>query len=183
MSIRRRSVFRRSSGIALIDLIMAIAIIAIAVTGMVAAISLSVQHSADPLVEKQALAIAEALLEEVEMMPFMDCMAGQKFDTASGSCIAATKSRGSMTDPFDNVLDYNNFTLASGGADLGNGLVTVPDGYSATVSVAADAESGQGGAYLPAADAVRITVTVSYPGGGSLVLEGYRAKYAPQLTS
>jgi MSHA pilin protein MshD len=184
MSIASR--LSRKRGIALVDLIMFIVIVGIALAGMVAAINLGTRNSADPLIEKQALAIAEALLEEVELMPFTKCTAGQSLNTTTdpATCVAnTTKERGSSTNPLDNVLDYNGIpALTSSSSDLG-GVVTVPSGYSATVAVATDTAVGAGTSTVPAADMAHITVTVNYPGGGSLVLEGYRSRYAPDENS
>jgi MSHA pilin protein MshD len=79
-------------------------------------------------------------------------------------------------------LDYNGFNLSAGDSDLGNGFVTVPAGYAASVTVTPDNGFGTGGSTLPQSDVVRITVTVTYQ-GGSVVLDGYRTKYAPTVTS
>jgi MSHA pilin protein MshD len=150
-----------------------------------AALNLATQHSADPLPRKQALAIAEALLEEVALMPFTDCDP-DSYEPVAKTCTQGEtmgpetgEARGSLTTPFDNVNDYNNFNLAGGGSDIG-GMVTVPAGYSATVAVAQDAAFGPAGSPLPAADALRIAVTVAYNNGNdSLTLAGYRTRYEP----
>jgi MSHA pilin protein MshD len=64
---------QRARGSSLVELIMFIVIIGIAVAGVLGAMSLSTRASADPLIQKQALAIAEAYLEEVLAMPFTYC--------------------------------------------------------------------------------------------------------------
>ncbi|MDH4285372.1 MAG: prepilin-type N-terminal cleavage/methylation domain-containing protein, partial [Gallionellaceae bacterium] len=60
-------------GISLIELIMFIVIVGIALAGVLLVMNKVTASSADPLVRKQALAIAESLLEEVELMPFTFC--------------------------------------------------------------------------------------------------------------
>lgn len=179
---------RHITGLSLIELVIFIVIVSVAVVGILAALNLAAQHSADPLPRKQALAIAEALLEEVALMPFTDCDP-DFYDPVAKTCApGGTETmgpetgevRGSLTTPFDNVNDYNNFSLAGGGSDIG-GMVSVPAGYSAAVAVAQDAAFGPAGSPLPAADALRITVTVTYNNGSdSLTLAGYRTRYEPK---
>jgi len=179
---------RPQSGISLIEVIVFIVIVSVGVAGLMSVLNSSVLHGADPMLRKQALAVAEALLEEVESMPFTDCDPNG-YDPVAGTCTLAEgmgpepgEVRGSLATPFDNVNDYNNFNLPGGGTDIG-GSVVVPAGYSAKVSVTQDAAFGATGAFLPAADALRISVTVSYNGGGdSITLEGYRTRYAPNDT-
>ena len=64
---------RRDRGLSLIELILFIVIVSVSVVGVLAALDRTARASAEPLVIKQALAIAEALLEEVELMPFTFC--------------------------------------------------------------------------------------------------------------
>ena len=63
----------RQKGMTLIELIIFMVIVGVAMAGIISAINFNVRHSADPVVKKQALAIAEALLEEVELMPNFIC--------------------------------------------------------------------------------------------------------------
>jgi MSHA pilin protein MshD len=175
----------RQSGISLIEVILFIVIVSVGVIGLMSVLNSSLLRSADPMLRKQALAVAEALLEEVEAMPFTDCDP-DFFDPSTGICtlveamgIEAGEVRGALATPFDNVNDYNGFTLVGGGTDIG-GVVAVPAGYNATVAVAHDAAFGAAGAFLPAADVLRISVTVTYNGGNdTITLAGYRTRYAP----
>lgn len=174
---------RCQSGISLIEVIVFIVVVSMGVVGLMSVLSSSMKHSADPMLRKQALAVAEAVLEEVELMPFTDCDP-DNYDPVTTTCTLAESMgpeagevRGSTATPFDNVNDYNGFTLAAGGTDIG-GSVVVPPGYSATVTVAQDASFGASGAFLPAADVLRISVKVDY-GPDSITLEGYRTRYAP----
>ncbi len=63
----------RQHGISLIELIMFIVIVSVALAGILLVMNVTTKGSADPLIHKQALAIAESLLEEVELMPFTYC--------------------------------------------------------------------------------------------------------------
>jgi MSHA pilin protein MshD len=63
---------RQQRGVTLIELILSMVIISIAVTGVLSVMNLTVKHSADPVVEHQAIAIAEAYLEEILLQAYTD---------------------------------------------------------------------------------------------------------------
>ena len=174
------------AGISLIELIMFIVIVGAALAGVMSVLNLTVRHSADPQLRKQALAVAEALLEEAALMPFTDCDP-DGYDAIAATCSLAEamgpeagEARGSLTVPFDNVNDYNGFSLAGGGTDIGgSAAVIVPAGYAAAVTVTAESY-GPAGSTIPATDALRIRVVVTYNNGNdSITLDGYRTRYAP----
>ena len=185
---------RFQHGVTLVELIMFIVIVSVALAGILQVMRMTTANSADPLRRKQALMIAEALLEEVRQAGFTYC------DPTSGNADTAQKSADcllkedfgieagtSALRPFDNVNDYG----AAGGvavASFNDGSGALADalgrrmdvtGYSATVAVIPDAL----GDILPGAgadsEALRIRVTVSYTGDDPVVLDGYRARYAP----
>jgi hypothetical protein len=60
-------------GLSLIELIMFIVIVGAAVAGIIMMISKTTQSSADPVIRKQALSIAEAMLDEIRLQPFTLC--------------------------------------------------------------------------------------------------------------
>jgi len=182
----------RQAGATLIELIMFIVIISAAVTGIMKVMSLTNSHSADAMLRKQSLAIASSLLEEVELMPFTfcdpndvnaasavstaGCTAGLSQDVITGP-IPGTETRGSLSNPFDNVADYSAYQMNAGITDITGTAVTGLGGYSAGVAI-----SRAGTAFLGSADnsaALRITVTVTAPDGNKVVMDGYRARYAP----
>ena len=142
------------------------------------------------------LSIAESLLEEAQLKTFTWCdpddasaATAQSAVVGATGCSATvevlgpetiagiTESRTSNTVPFDNVNDYNGLVLASPIASVTGGAFA-PDGYSASVVVAKDGTLGRADAKVPEAAALRITVTVTH-GNDSLVLVGYRTRYAP----
>src|SRR3954466_16172129 len=63
----------RQRGVSLIELVMFIVIVGIALGGILGVLRFTTHHSADPVRRKQALMIAEALLEEVELAKFSFC--------------------------------------------------------------------------------------------------------------
>ena len=177
----------RQAGISLIELIMFIVIVSIALVGILLVMNQTTAHSADALIRKQSLAVAESLLEEVELMPFTWCDPNDPSAVSAagyGDCsypqnnkqsFPPGEARGSVTNPLDNVVDYNGYSM-SPIVDI-NGTNIGLNGYAANVVV-----TPVGNAYLGTADnnaGLRITVTVTGPGGSQLQLDGYRARYAP----
>lgn len=179
---------QRARGSSLVELIMFIVIIGIAVAGVLGAMSLSTRASADPLIQKQALAIAEAYLEEVLAMPFtycdpddLDAATATSATVGAGGCAAtievigaeAGETRGGGTTPYDNVNDYNS--LATGvPASIDGTAISGLSSYSVSVAVVAESLST-----VAAPASLRVTVTVTGPSSTSVQLDGYRTRYAP----
>src|SRR2546423_6677522 len=86
---------RGQAGISLIDIIAAILVIGIAVAAVVSVFTVTVQHSADPMMRRQAQLIAEAYLEEILLQKFYD-------PDTDNVCPAPEASR----NLYDNVCDY-----------------------------------------------------------------------------
>ncbi|MCK9386955.1 MAG: type II secretion system GspH family protein [Sulfuritalea sp.] len=174
---------RRQRGFTLIELIVFIVIVSVALVGVLTVFNVTTKSSADPMIRKQALAIAEALLEEVMLQPFTVCDPDDA-TADTGTCTSVTEAMGpdtnpngtletraSSTDPFDNVNDYNGLStttnVAGGGAAL----------YTATVSVtAADLHT----ITLASGNALLIRVSVAAP-GETIVVEGYRTRHSPNM--
>src|SRR5437660_12747115 len=119
----------RARGVTLLELIVFIVVVSVAVVGVLTALNLSNSASTDPMIQKQALAIAEALLEEVQLQPFTYCDPDDpQAATAQSAAVGATgcteagsvenlmaaettppygpEDRLSATNPYDNVNDY-----------------------------------------------------------------------------
>ena len=90
----------------------------------------------------------------------------------------AGETRYSNLTPFDNVNDYDGFSMAASTiVDLGGTAVTGLAGYTATVQVQpAGAFNG-----IPAGETLLVTVTVTAPGNQGVSLSGYRTRYAPNF--
>jgi len=187
---------RRPRGATLIELIMFIVVVGAAVTGVLGAISYATRASVDPMIQKQALAIAEAVLEEVQLMPFTYCDPDDPNAAAAISAAGCTGGAGGANDegrlplgaeagetrlsiatPYDNVSDYSGFVMAGGVVDIAGNPVPMPElaAYTATVAVAGQALGG-----IAAGESLLVTVTVTHPSlNPGLVLHGYRVRYAP----
>ena len=156
----------RQRGATLIELVIFIVIISTAVVGILQVMSLTTSHSADPLVRKQALAIAESLLEEIELQDFSKPAGG-----FAGPYTPANRAS------FDCITDYNGFTT-TGIFTPGNVAVPGLGSYSISPAVSVAAiNAGELGAAVPVASAMRITVTVTDPTGQTTQVTGYRTNY------
>ncbi len=136
---------RSQRGVTLIELLLAIMIIAIAFTGLVSISSVALPASAAAQRGAQAAALAGAYLDEISAKPFADP------DGISGEANRAQ---------FDDVFDYDGLDDAP---PRGANGVVLPGltSFRVTVTVANTASFGPTGGEVPAADAAAITVSVS----------------------
>ena len=174
----------RQHGLSLVELVIFMVVVGAALAGVLRVFVQATASSADPLLRRQALAIAESLLEEVQLMPLTFCDpddANVETATSSAGCASQAEALGPeggetrfTTPQFDNVSDYHGYSM-TGVVDITNTAVAGLSGYSASVTVAPSAlgSIGAGG------DVLRISVSVTAPGGISIVLDGYRSRHAP----
>ena len=190
--------WRRERGISLVELIMFILIVSVALVGVLLVMNTVSKGSADPLIRKQSLAIAESLLEEVELMPFTFCDPDDASAVTATSAVGCTTAEGigaeglegRYTPPvgpamsaFDNVSDYHNFPMPVGSiAEITDPTpISLLVKYAAIISIAESGIPSVGGASaIPATEALGITVSVTGPDKIPVVLTGYRTRYAPR---
>lgn len=168
---------------------MFIVIVGVGLAGILTVLNLTAQKSADPQLRKQMLAAAESLLEEVQLKSFTYCDPDDPNATTATGAAGCTGGTGGANDEsrlplgpeagesratFDNVSDYNGATISPLSDISGNTLAGLA-GYSATITVVQQ----QVEASIPLAGSLQIIVTVSAPGGDSMVLASYRLRYAP----
>jgi MSHA pilin protein MshD len=142
---------RSQHGVTLLEMIVAIAIVAIAMTGVLSVFVVATQHSADPMARLQAQIIAEGYLDEILLKKFAN--------TATNHvCTGVTT---------DYVCGYHGFSA------------TPVTGYPVSVSVQHDNAQALGS--LNNGDGtirvMRVDVTVATPNGETITLSGYRANY------
>lgn len=152
-------------GISLIELVLFIVIVSATLAGTLLVMDTTEKGSVNPLIHKQTLAIAEALLEEIELQNFSNPIGG-----FTGAAIQANRAS------FDDILDYNGFTTvgvypADGSATPVTGLTA----YNVSVVVTTPLTAAWGS--VPADQAAQIVVTVTAPNGETLNALGYRIAY------
>jgi MSHA pilin protein MshD len=148
---------RRQTGTTLIELVIAIVIISIAVSAILMALSTNIAQSADPMVRHQAIAIAEAYLEEIALKSFADP------DGVDGE---ATR------DLYDDVDDYNGL-VDNGARNQFDAAIADLSNY--TVSVAVTPSSALPS--IASTDLYLITVTITHSANISFSISAYRANF------
>lgn len=191
---------RRQSGLTLIELIVFVVIVSVALVGVLTVFNVTTRSSADPMVRKQMLAVAEAILEEVQLQPFTFCSpddanaaTATSATTGAGGCATTVQGVGAggaaRIANTDNVGDYASVTLNP--VTTVDGTYSLAD-YTAAITVTPEnlgpaASQISSSACASATDCttlkvLRITVTVSHAGADNISVEGYRTRHSPNFT-
>lgn len=163
-----RSIRPRQHGLTLIELIIFMVIISVGITGILSVMNLTSKNSVDPMVRKQALSVAEAVMDEVLAKDFANPSGG--FTESSSTC--------ANRNLYDDVADYNCFKTSSAnrikGTDtLGATSLAGLAAYAASI----DIDSTTAALGLSGGSQV-ISIKVSVTGNGqNIVLTGYRSNY------
>ena len=147
---------RRQAGTTLIELVISIVIVSIAISAVLMVMSMTVGYSADPMIRYQAVAIAEAYLEEISLKAFAD---------PGGGDGEASRDLYDDVDDYHGLVDVgarNQFDAALPG--LGNYTVSVTVTQSALPSIAAS-------------DNYLINVTITHAANINFTLSAYRPNY------
>lgn len=162
--------FRKSTqhGATLVELIVSIVVISVGLAGVLIVINRNVASSADPMLQQQAVAIAEAYIEEIETKSF-------------------TVGPGVTRAMFDDIFDYHNLanngctsttaacpTLGSCACDQNGSPIAGLQGYVVSVQVTT---AGLHDITQLSGNAASIQVTVAPPQGNAIALSGYRTNY------
>jgi MSHA pilin protein MshD len=145
-------------GVTLVELIISMLIISIALAGVLSVMNFTTGRSADPMIQHQGIAIAEAYIEEILL---------QGYENPDGGYEGSDRSR------FDDVEDYNSLPDMVVRDQNGN-EISVLSSYEVRVEVSPPKDLGPTG---KEAKAKEITVTVKHPAMGEIDLVGYRTEY------
>ena len=136
-------------------MIVAIVIIGLGLAGVLLAFNTVVRSSADPMLQKQLLALAEQSIEEVYLQPYA---------TGAGSISGCDRSNA------DDIFDYHGYDQAP--CDLTGTAISELAAYRVAITVTAGATLN--GVSSP--EHARIVVTVSR-GSEQLSLTTFRTNY------
>ena len=147
-------------------MIIFIVIVSSALAGILSVMNSTVKSSADPIVRKQAIALADSILEEILQKDYCDRSGGPA---------------GTTRDDMRAVTDFNGKTnaLFSGGTAPIPATLLAPAGkYTINIVVASDSATLGSAPNIPAK---KVTVTIS---GGleDISLIGYRTRYGDDVT-
>jgi MSHA pilin protein MshD len=164
-----RKTLHLQQGVSLIEAVLFIVVVSVALVVVLKTFDIANQGSVDPLIRRQALAIAQAMLDEISAKPFGSAATDVTADGyTAGPVNSATRANA------DDIDDYDGYDQ-TGITTLSNAPLTGLENYQVHVDVD-PITSGELGT-VPVADAFRITVTVTAPSGEQFVLAGYRANY------
>ena len=145
----------RQAGVTLVELIVALTLATVVMGSIWSAWTLLSTRSADPLVARQQLAVAQSLLREIELQPL------------PGTAVAAaTPGR----TGYASISDYDGLVM-SGISDIEGQVVPGLQSYGASISVQPQAFNS-----VAASQGWWIQVSVTGPDGRALLLGAWRAR-------
>ena len=164
---------RAQRGLTLIELIIYIVVVLVGLAGVLTVLDTTVRGSADPVVRKQALALAEAMLEEVLAREYQNATGGNNAATPAEGCTPGTSPSCRQNTPADranynDVDDYNTWSQAGNTPATGN-PPAVLSGYTVTVAVTVPA-------VVSGVTLKTVTVTVTR-GAETVTLQGWRGNF------
>lgn len=162
---------KRSRGFTLVEMIIAMVIIGVGLAGVLTAFDTTVRSSADPMIHKQMLAVAEEMMEEILLKPYVD----PEGDAAPVNAVAACGAAGAVRNAFDDVSDYHDYQT-TGICDIDGAAVVGLADYNVAVTVVENAAVATDLTGLPVGAVRTVTVTV-IRGGEAIVLTGWRTNY------
>ena len=147
----------RQAGTTLIELVVAIVIISIAASSVLMALSTSVTYSADPMIRHQAVAIAEAYLEEIALKSFVDP------DGVDGE---------GSRDLYDDVDDYDGLVDNGARNQFGAAIAALSD-YTVSVTVTASSALPS----IASTELYLISVQITHAANVDFTVSAYRANF------
>jgi len=149
---------QRQQGVTLVELIIAITVVAIGVTSILGALGAASSHSADAMVQQQAVSVAQAYLDEI----LQRCVS----DPVVCPPLAGGRANWNTVDAYNGLADI-------GARDqFGNAIAALSSYNVAATVVPSGALGGIGSAAVR-----RVDVTVSRAPNVTVTLSGYRANF------
>ena len=151
----------RHIGFTLIELLVTIVVIGVAAAALMGVFTSTIAGSADPAIQQQATTIAEAYVEEITLRAFDDPQGGES-GTDEGEAGRAD---------YDDVKDYRSLAAGPAADQFG---VPIPAlaAYTVTVTITNTALGS-----VPAADSLRIDVSVDHPAIEPVQVSAFRTNY------
>ena len=148
---------QRQQGVTLIELVIAITVVAIGVTSILGALAASSSHSADAMVQQQAVSVAQAYLDEILQRWVVDPF---------GTPAVGGRANWNTVDAYNGLADV-------GAHDQFGNAIAALSTYNVAVAVVPSGALGG----IGAAAVRRVDVTVSHAPNVTVTLSGYRANF------
>ncbi len=156
---------RKHLGFSLIEMVIAMTVLSIALTGSMMVMNSTLRSSADPMIQHQAVMIAEAYMEEIILQSFID----PDLDPIAGAVCPAAEAR---RDLYDNICDYDALNDVGARDQNGTSIMGL-EAYTIDVDVVTTATLNT----LSGSNQVlRIDVQISHPSLASFSISTYRTK-------
>lgn len=156
----------RQRAFTLIELLVTIVVIALASTALLGVYSTMVRGSADPVIQQQAITVAEAYMEEILRKAYKEPRDPVIPETGSAE-------PGETRASYNDVQDYNSLP-DNQVRDQNNNLIPLLTDYAVTVNVDNDPALR-----LNAVPALRIDIAVTHPAISAITLSAFRTEYPP----
>ncbi|OUS28287.1 hypothetical protein A9Q99_12210 [Gammaproteobacteria bacterium 45_16_T64] len=163
-----------SRGVTLIELVIAIVVMAVALEAMLSTFAGNVNRSADPMWRNKTIKISQIYLDEILSKRYDE-------NTPIGGVPAATILSCSSLGPdtaetssalYDDVDDYHGYSGVPTGTS--GALDSSYSNYSVSITVTCD---GSGASVVGSDNAKKITLVVTPPGQNAITFYAYRANY------
>lgn len=196
----------RNYGVSIIEMVIFIAIIAIAFTGVMVLFVNANRYSADPLIKIKTVELGQSLLEEIMLKAFDDNtpVGGGCVQQASSRCASGPPASASLQADeasrglYDDVDDYHNLAYCGQGAtsadptctnacatllnSAGGDISTNYAGFAVCIRVSyagneLNAVAPGTGTTVLTNDAKRIDVIITDPASSSMTFSAYRLNF------
>ncbi|MCP5043498.1 MAG: prepilin-type N-terminal cleavage/methylation domain-containing protein [bacterium] len=152
-------------GFSLIEMVIALTVLSVALTGSMMVMQRTLRASADPMLSHQAIVIAETYLEEILLQSYID----PDLDPATGAVCPAAEGGRAL---YDNICDYSGLS-DSGAHDQNDTAITGLGDYTIDVTVDTTATLNT---LSGSSKVLRVDVQVTHPAAVDITLSGYRTK-------
>jgi len=153
---------KKSKGFTLIEMVIAIVVLAAGVSGILFSFTQNIGSSADPMITQQAIIIAQSYLEEAMLKQYSDPDGGE-----TNSCEEATRIQ------YDDIADYDCINDTAGARDQFGGSLAGLGNYNVVVNVS----TVNIGAPAETARRIDVIVTNDLFTDINLMITGYRTSY------
>lgn len=97
----------KQRGFTLVEVIIFIVVVGIGLAGILLVSQISVKSSADPMVRKQAMALADSILEEILQKEYCDPNSADLIATPHTCAARTAADQEALRDNYDDVDDFN----------------------------------------------------------------------------